>query len=64
MPRRGARTTRPTPSATAFASNELTEPVVERYREEGRLVAVDGEQTVDEVAGAIEAALEQVGAQA
>ena len=44
--------------------HELTEPVVERYREEGRLVAVDGERTVEEVAGAIEAALEQVGAQA
>ncbi len=44
--------------------HELTEPAVARYREEGRLVAVDGEQTVEEVAGAIEVALEQVGAQA
>ena len=27
----------------------LTEPVVERYRAEGRLVAVDGEQSVEDV---------------
>jgi adenylate kinase len=42
--------------------HELTEPVVERYRREGVLVAVDGERTVDEVAVGIEAALAQVGA--
>ena len=41
--------------------HERTEPVVERYRNEGRLVAVDGERGVDEVAGAIEDAL-RVGA--
>ena len=37
--------------------HERTEPVVERYRAEGRLVTVDGEQGVDEVAVAIEDAL-------
>ena len=37
--------------------HEHTEPVVERYRAEGRLVTVDGERSVDEVAGAIEDAL-------
>jgi adenylate kinase len=42
--------------------HELTEPVVERYREEGVVVAVDGERPVDEVAVAIEGALAQVGA--
>jgi adenylate kinase len=41
--------------------HERTEPVVERYRSEGRLVAVDGERGVDEVASAIEDAL-RVGA--
>jgi adenylate kinase len=42
--------------------HELTEPVVERYRDEGVVVAVDGERPVDEVAVAIEGALAQVGA--
>jgi adenylate kinase len=32
----------------------LTEPVVERYRESGTLVAVDGEPPVEDVAAAIE----------
>jgi len=41
--------------------HERTEPVVERYRAEGRLVTVDGERTVNEVAAAIEDAL-RVGA--
>lgn len=41
--------------------HERTEPVVERYRAEGRLVAVDGERGVDEVASTIEDAL-RVGA--
>ena len=35
----------------------LTEPVVERYRSEGTLEAVDGERAVDEVRAAIEDAL-------
>jgi adenylate kinase len=39
----------------------LTEPVVERYRAEGTLVAVDGERTMDEVWLAIEDALTRVG---
>ena len=34
--------------------HELTEPVVDRYRAEGRVVTVDGEQAVDQVAAAIE----------
>lgn len=38
----------------------LTEPVVERYRSDGMLLAVDGEQTVDEVFSAVERALEEV----
>jgi adenylate kinase len=42
--------------------HELTEPVVERYRGLGLLVAVDGERTVDEVAEAIDDALGPVGA--
>jgi adenylate kinase len=42
--------------------HELTEPVVERYRAAGTLVAVDGEGTVDEVAGEVENALAGVGA--
>ena len=42
--------------------HELTEPVVERYRADGTLVTVDGERTVDEVARAIEHALERTGA--
>jgi adenylate kinase len=37
--------------------HDRTEPVVERYRAEGRVVTVDGERSVDEVAAAIEAAL-------
>jgi adenylate kinase len=37
--------------------HERTEPVVERYRAEGRLVTVDGERGVLEVASAIEDAL-------
>lgn len=44
--------------------HELTEPVVERYRREGTLVAVDGEGTVEEVAAAIERALAEVGVRA
>ena len=38
----------------------LTEPVVERYREAGRLIAVDGERSVEEVAADVEDALSQV----
>jgi adenylate kinase len=40
--------------------HELTEPVVERYRAEGRLVPVNGEQTVEDVHDEIEDALTQV----
>ena len=40
--------------------HERTEPVVERYRSEGRIVAVDGEQSVEDVHDAIEDALTQV----
>ena len=36
--------------------------MVERYRSEGTLVAVDGERTVAKVAQSIEDALAQVGA--
>jgi adenylate kinase len=42
--------------------HELTEPVVERYRAEGTLVAVDGDRTIANVASTIEEALAQVGA--
>ncbi|MGH3136287.1 MAG: adenylate kinase [Gaiellaceae bacterium] len=42
--------------------HELTEPVVERYRAEGTLVAVDGDRTISDVASTIEDALAQVGA--
>jgi adenylate kinase len=42
--------------------HELTEPVVERYRAGGTLVAVDGDRTIAEVAATIEDALAQVGA--
>jgi adenylate kinase len=42
--------------------HELTEPVVERYRGNGRLVSVDGEGTVEEVATDIADALSRVGA--
>jgi adenylate kinase len=41
--------------------HELTEPVVERYRGEGTLVAVDGKGTVEDVAIDIEDALARVG---
>jgi adenylate kinase len=41
--------------------HERTEPVVERYRGEGMLVAVDGEGTVEEVASDIEDALASAG---
>lgn len=41
--------------------HERTEPVVERYRAEGTLVAVDGEGTVEDVATDIEEALAGVG---
>jgi len=40
--------------------HELTEPVVARYRVEGRLVAVDGDRAIDEVGVAIEGALARV----
>jgi adenylate kinase len=42
--------------------HRLTEPVVERYRSEGTLHAIDGEQSVEEVSAAIEDALTGVGA--
>ena len=42
--------------------HELTEPVVERYRTQGTLAPVDGEQPVDDVAREIEDALGRVGA--
>ena len=42
--------------------HELTEPVVERYRAEGTLVAVDGDRAIEEVASTIEEALVRVGA--
>ncbi|MEX0850839.1 MAG: adenylate kinase [Gaiellaceae bacterium] len=38
----------------------LTEPVVERYRSDGKMHPVDGERTVDEVSAAIEDALTRV----
>ena len=41
--------------------HELTEPVVERYRADGTLVAVDGDRAISEVAATIEEALAQVG---
>ena len=41
--------------------HEQTEPVVERYRTEGVLVPIDGEQTVGAVAADIDDALAQVG---
>jgi adenylate kinase len=40
--------------------HELTEPVVERYRAKGRLVPVNGEQSVEDVHDEIEDALTQV----
>ncbi len=42
--------------------HERTEPLLERYREDGTLVAVDGEGTVEKVASLIEDALSGVGA--
>jgi len=41
--------------------HELTEPVVDRYRADGMLVAVDGEGSVAEVAEQIEDALTRIG---
>ena len=41
--------------------HELTEPLVERYRVEGMLVAVDGEGSVDKVGSDIDDLLAQVG---
>ncbi len=40
--------------------HQLTEPVVERYRAGGTLVAVDGEASVEDVYDSIESALTQV----
>jgi adenylate kinase len=40
--------------------HERTEPVVERYRSEGKLVAVDGERPVEDVHDAIDDALTRV----
>jgi len=40
--------------------HELTEPVVERYRGNGRLVAVDGEGTIEGVGAEIDEALHRV----
>jgi adenylate kinase len=62
---RGAEEHRPDDEPEAIRNrlrlyHGLTEPVVERYRSGGMLVSVDGEQTVDEVFGAIEDALKQV----
>jgi adenylate kinase len=42
--------------------HRMTEPVVERYRAEGRLIPIDGEGTIGEVARLIDDALAQVGA--
>lgn len=42
--------------------HDVTEPLVERYSSAGSLVVVDGEQTMDEVFGAIESALTRAGA--
>jgi adenylate kinase len=42
--------------------HELTEPVVERYRAKGTLIAVDGDRAITQVAASIENALAQVGA--
>jgi len=41
--------------------HELTEPVVERYRADGMLVAVDGEGSVEKVADQIEDTLNRIG---
>jgi adenylate kinase len=40
--------------------HELTEPVVERYRRNGTLVAVDGEGTIDGVGAEIDEALRRI----
>ncbi len=40
--------------------HSLTEPVVERYREAGRLVAVEGDRSVEAVAAEVEDALAEV----
>ena len=42
--------------------HELTEPVVERYRAEGTLVAIDGDRAIADVSTSIEEALTRVGA--
>jgi len=42
--------------------HELTEPVVERYRVEGTLIAIDGDRVIADVAASIGGALAQVGA--
>ncbi len=42
--------------------HQLTEPLIERYREDGTLVGVDGVGTVEDVAAQIEEALTRVGA--
>jgi adenylate kinase len=42
--------------------HQLTEPLIERYREDGTLVGVDGVGTVEDVAAQIEDALTRVGA--
>jgi adenylate kinase len=42
--------------------HELTEPVVERYRAEGTLVAIDGDRAIADVSTSIEDALARVGA--
>jgi adenylate kinase len=62
---RGAKEHRPDDEPEAIRNrlrlyHGLTEPVVERYRSGGTLVAVDGEQTVEEVFAAIEKALGRV----
>jgi adenylate kinase len=44
--------------------HELTEPLVERYREDGMLVAVDGEGSVKKVGSDVEDGLSKVGARA
>ena len=42
--------------------HELTEPVVDRYRAEGTLVAIDGDRAIADVSASIEDALARVGA--
>jgi len=64
---RGAEEGRPDDAPDAIRNrlrlyHGLTEPVVERYRAEGTLLAVDGEQPIDAVSTAIEDALESLGA--